>query len=116
MKISCMLATKTVAALMVICSSLTAGAQAINANFVFDKLKFTDKGDLDIRPSATSSANDFDYLVGNWKLDDKKLKSRLTGSTEWIPFESTVEMKKLLIGIGNMDIYRTTVDGKPFEG
>ncbi|MXV53339.1 hypothetical protein GS399_20455 [Pedobacter sp. HMF7647] len=44
------------------------------------------------------------------------MKSRLTGSNEWVEFESTVEMRKLLNGIGNMDIYRTTVDGKPFEG
>ena len=91
-------------------------AQPINQNFKFDKLTFTEKGELDIQPSATSSANDFDYLVGKWKLSDKKLKSRLTNSTEWISFESTVEMKKLLNGIGNMDIYRTMVDGKPFEG
>jgi hypothetical protein len=79
-------------------------------------VKFTTTGDLDIQPSATSSQNDFDYLVGKWKLNDKKLKSRLTNSHEWIEFESTVEMHKLLQGIGNMDVYRTTVDGKPFEG
>src|SRR5688500_4546699 len=91
-------------------------AQSINKDFKFDRLKFTATGELDIQPSPTSSANDFDFLVGKWKLKDKKLKSRLTKSTEWISFESTVEMKKLLNGIGNMDIYRTTVDGKPFEG
>lgn len=91
-------------------------AQSINPNFKFDKLNLTEKGELDIQPSATSSANDFDYLVGHWKLADKKLKSRLSNSNEWISFESTVEMKKILNGIGNMDIYRTTVDGKPFEG
>jgi hypothetical protein len=96
--------------------SVTLDAQSINEHVKFDKLKFTEKGELVILPSATSSANDFDYLVGNWKLDDKKLRSRLTNSKEWISFESTVEMKKLLNGVGNMDIYRTTVDGKPFEG
>lgn len=78
--------------------------------------RISSTGELEVFPSKTSSQNDFDYLVGNWKLKDKKLKSRLTNSTEWIEFESTVEMKKLLNGIGNMDIYRTTVDGKPFEG
>ncbi|HTE31256.1 MAG TPA: hypothetical protein VK666_12835 [Chryseolinea sp.] len=102
--------------LAALCYASPLNAQSINPNFKFDKLKFTEKGELDIQPSATSSANDFDYLVGEWKLSDKKLKSRLTNSTEWISFESTVEMKKLLNGKGNMDIYRTTVDGKPFEG
>jgi hypothetical protein len=82
----------------------------------FGELKFKPTGELEIHPSATSSQADFDFLVGKWTLKDKKLKSRLTNSNEWIEFESTVEMRKLLNGIGNMDIYRTTVDGKPFEG
>ena len=102
--------------LMALFLSISLHAQPINPNFKFDKLTFKEDGELDIQPSATSSANDFDYLVGKWKLDDKKLKSRLTGNTEWISFESTVEMKKLLNGIGNIDTYRTIVDGKPFEG
>jgi hypothetical protein len=108
--------TKIIIAIFFLTFSNVLYSQSINPNFKFDKLKFTENGDLDIRPSATSSEHDFDYLVGKWKLDDKKLKSRLTNSTEWISFESTVEMKKLLNGIGNMDIYRTTVDGRPFEG
>ena len=87
-----------------------------NTESALGQLKFTATGELEIRASATSSQNDFDFLVGNWVLKDKKLKSRLTNSNEWIEFESTVEMHKLLNGIGNMDIYRTMVDGKPFEG
>ena len=80
------------------------------------ELKFTATGELEIHASATSSQNDFDFLVGKWVLKDKKLKSRLSNSNEWIEFESTVEMHKLLNGIGNMDTYRTVIDGKPFEG
>jgi len=90
--------------------------QTKNTKSALGGLKFTATGELDISASATSSQNDFDFLVGKWLLKDKKLKSRLTGSNEWIEFESTVEMRKLLNGIGNMDIYRTTFDGKPFEG
>jgi hypothetical protein len=90
--------------------------QVERAHSELGELKFTKTGDLDIQPSSTSSQDDFDFLVGKWKLKDKKLKSRLTNSNEWIEFESTVEMHKLLNGIGNMDIYKTTVDGKPFEG
>jgi hypothetical protein len=71
---------------------------------------------LDITPSPTSSKDDFDYLVGKWKLNDKRLKTRLNNSTEWIEYESTVEMHKLLNGIGNMDVYRTNFGGKPYEG
>jgi len=108
--------TSILVLLLFLCHTTPLHAQSINQHVKFDKLTFTDKGELDIQPSATSSAGDFDFLVGKWKLSDKKLKSRLTNSTEWISFESTVEMRKLLNGIGNMDIYRTTVDGKPFEG
>ena len=110
--------TRTTASLCLIiifCSNGLLG-QSINQNFKFDKLKFTETGELEIHPSATSSQNDFDFLVGKWKLDDKKLKSRLTNNHEWIMFESTVEMRKLLNGIGNMDVYKTALDGKPFEG
>src|SRR6188474_1601899 len=73
-------------------------AQTKNTTSALGELKFTATGELDIRPSATSSQNDFDFLVGNWVLKDKKLKSRLTNSNEWIEFESTVEMHKLLNG------------------
>lgn len=90
--------------------------QATIAHSELGEVKFTKTGELDIQAATTSSPHDFDFLVGTWKLKDKKLKSRLTNSTEWVEFESTVEMRKLLNGIGNMDIYRTTADGKPFEG
>lgn len=78
--------------------------------------KVTPSGALEITPSQTSSKHDFDFLEGKWHLQDRKLASRLSHSTEWKTFESTVEMRKLLHGIGNMDIYKTIIDGKPFEG
>jgi hypothetical protein len=90
--------------------------QTKNTMPALGELKFTATGELEIRPSATSSQKDFDFLVGEWVLKDKKLKSRLTNSNEWIEFESTVEMHKLLNGIGNIDTYRTMIGGKPFEG
>src|SRR6185436_4509489 len=47
------------------------------------QLHFDSAGALAIQASATSSEHDFDYLVGNWKLQNRKLKSRLTHSDEW---------------------------------
>ena len=79
-------------------------------------LHFDASGALIIRASQTSSAHDFDYLVGDWKLRNRKLKSRLTHSTEWIPFESRVEMHQILNGLGNIDKYTDQASGKPFEG
>jgi hypothetical protein len=81
-----------------------------------DKITFDAKGELLIAPSKTSSQNDFDFYVGSWKVHNKKLKSRLSNSTEWIEFDATQEMHKILNGIGNTDNFFASFDGKPFEG
>jgi len=72
--------------------------------------------ELIVAPSPTSSSSDFDFFVGHWNIYNRKLKSRLNGCTEWIEFEACQEMRTLLNGIGNTDNFKTTVDGKPFEG
>ena len=71
---------------------------------------------LEIVASATSSHNDFDFLIGKWKIHNRRLKTRLVNSTEWIEFEAGAECRKLLNGFGNIDSFHTTVDGKPYEG
>jgi hypothetical protein len=82
-----------------------------------NNLKITSTGELEIIPSKTSSQNDFDFLVGKWNLHNKKLKERLNNCSEWTEFESTVEMRIILNGIGNTDTYKeATTGGKPFEG
>ena len=80
------------------------------------KLNFDSRGDLTIKASPTSSSKDFNYLIGNWKLKNRKLKSRLTNCTEWVEFESKVEMYQVLGGNGNIDKYNDTASGKPYEG
>lgn len=80
------------------------------------RLHVDGSGALAIQASPTSSVHDFDYLVGNWKLSNRKLKSRLTHSTEWISFESRVEMHPILGGVGNIDKYTDSASGKPYEG
>lgn len=77
-------------------------------------------GDLVILPSKTSSAHDFDFLAGNWTMDNKRLKARLSNNTTWIEYPSTSQnFGTILNGLGNMDIYRTSfnqVNDKPYEG
>ena len=87
-----------------------------NGRIPIPKLNFDANGELVITPSATSSQNDFDFLIGSWRLNHEKLKSRLENCNDWEVFESTVEDFAMLEGLGNMDILRRTVDGKPFEG
>ena len=73
-------------------------------------------GELIITATSSSSKHDFDFFEGRWKLHNKKLKSKLNNCTEWIEFESTQEMYKILNGIGNIDNFLATYDGQPFEG
>ena len=79
-------------------------------------LNFDLNGDLAIAASLTSSKHDFDFFEGKWLLRNKKLKTRLNQCTEWIEFESTQEMYRILKGIGNIDNFLAEFDGEPFEG
>jgi hypothetical protein len=85
-------------------------------NLTIPQLEFTAEGDIVINPSPTSSKNDFDFFEGKWTLHNKKLKDRLCNCNEWIAFESTQEMYRVLNGIGNIDNFLATFDGVPFEG
>lgn len=77
---------------------------------------FNRSGDLEIVPSRTSSPEDFDFLIGKWKVHNRKLKSRLSSCSEWSEFEAQVDCRKILNGFGNFDSFQTMVDGRPFEG
>lgn len=80
------------------------------------QIQFDTAGELIITATPSSSKHDFDFFEGLWKLHNKKLKSKLNNCTEWIEFESTQEMYKVLNGIGNIDNFLATYDGQPFEG
>ncbi len=81
-----------------------------------ESLKFSATNELKVTASASSSQNDFDFLEGKWKVHNRKLKARLAGNNEWNEFESEIHMRKTLGGIGNVENYYATFDGKPFEG
>ena len=66
------------------------------------QVQFDKNGELIITASPTSSEHDFDFYEGKWKLHNRKLKTKLEACTEWIEFESTQEMYKILNGIGNI--------------
>ena len=47
--------------------------------------------------------NDFDFLIGSWKVHHRRLMERLNGSTEWEEFDGDTVDRKILNGLGNMD-------------
>ena len=73
-------------------------------------------GGLSIVASGTSSPSDFDFLIGKWRVHNRKLKKRLSDCDEWAEFEALAECRKILNGLGNIDSFQADVDGKPYEG
>jgi len=47
--------------------------------------------------------NDFDFLIGTWKVYHRMLTQRLKGSTDWVEFEGETVDRKIMNGLGNMD-------------
>lgn len=56
------------------------------------------------RPARDGQA-DFDFLIGSWKVHNRRLKQPLSGSTEWYEFTGTNVAHKIWDGSGNMDEY-----------
>ena len=55
-------------------------------------------------PTASiSSQHDFDFLVGSWKVQHRRLKHRLANSNEWETFPGTCKNWLLLDGQGDVD-------------
>ncbi|HMU10902.1 MAG TPA: hypothetical protein PKC54_12900 [Ferruginibacter sp.] len=73
---------------------------------------YTHASGQNIKPSASSSQNDFDFLEGKWKVQNRMLN----GKNEWVEFEAELHMRKTLNGLGNVENYYSTFNGKPFEG
>ena len=46
---------------------------------------------------------DFDFLIGRWDVQDRRLRERLKGSTSWEGFAGTSIARPLLGGLGNID-------------
>ncbi|MBP6532353.1 MAG: hypothetical protein KA285_03665 [Bacteroidia bacterium] len=85
-------------------------------NIDIPQVTFDATREIIIIPSSSSSKNDFNFFEGKWKIRNKKLKARLENCSDWLEFNSTQEMYKVLNGIGNIDNFLAEFDGQPFEG
>lgn len=52
-------------------------------------------------------ARDFDFLKGRWRVHNRRLRERLTGSKVWDEFTATIVARSILGGMGDEDEYRT---------
>ena len=46
---------------------------------------------------------DFDFFIGRWKAQSRRLRERLKGSNDWDEFEGEAVVRKVLGGMGNID-------------
>ncbi len=60
-------------------------------------------------------SNDFDFLLGKWKVVNYRLARWLCGSREWIEFESRHEERKLSTGRGTVAFHEYVMDRVPYE-
>lgn len=83
-------------------------------NNTMSSFQISVSNELTVTSSTKSSQNDFDFLEGKWSVKNRKLRDRLSNSTQWDEFESILQMKKT--GLGNVENYFATLSGKAFEG
>jgi hypothetical protein len=53
--------------------------------------------------SATSGVHDFDFLIGRWNVQHRRLTERLANNHDWVDFKGTTVAQALLGGNGNID-------------
>jgi len=60
--------------------------------------------------------NDFDFIIGEWTVLNKRLVNRLVESNEWVEFEADYKSWHVLNGFGNMDEMRVGEGPEEFCG
>lgn len=60
------------------------------------------------------STDDFDFLLGRWRVRNRRLRARHVGSDDWEEFEATSKLLKVLDGVVNIEEYDCPAKG--FKG
>src|SRR5436309_2253843 len=66
--------------------------------------------------SIPNGEHDFDFEIGNWKIDLSRLKDRLAGSTTWVEFEGTSVTRKVWNGRANLEQFEADSQTGHIEG
>lgn len=54
-------------------------------------------------PTSSAAPTDFDFVHGDWSVDHRRLKERLSGCTEWVAFTGEMSTRPVLGGFGNVE-------------
>ena len=59
-----------------------------------------------------NGARDFDFLIGDWRIVNRRLTERLVGADSWETFDATLSVQPTLGGLGNVDQFQADWNGK----
>jgi hypothetical protein len=65
-----------------------------DSTLAIPQLQFDSNGELKITASATSSQSDFDFLVGKWKMYNRRLNKRLENCKDWTTLYPSMKIRK----------------------
>jgi hypothetical protein len=57
-------------------------------------------------PAGRDGAHGFDFLFGEWRITNRRLRSRLAGASDWETFTALCTCRPILGGSGNVDDFR----------
>ena len=66
--------------------------------------------------TESAGQTDFDFLIGTWKVHNRKLRERLAGSAEWDEFAATTVERPLWGGRGNLEEWEGDGPKGPIRG
>jgi hypothetical protein len=49
--------------------------------------------------------HDFDFLLGRWRIANRKLEDPFAEDSSWLEFDSSLEVQEILGGLGNCEKY-----------
>ena len=67
------------------------------------------------RPSD-ARRGDFDYFIGTWAVDARRLRWRASGGEFWEPVTGTTRVTPILLGAGNLDLDEFQLGDQPYVG
>jgi hypothetical protein len=68
------------------------------------------------RGAGARATSGFAAMTGAWKVHNRYLRARLSGSDDWVEFEAESRVEPLLDGLGQIDRYSAEREGKRIEG
>ena len=65
---------------------------------------------------SVTGLHDFDFLVGRWRVHHRRLREMLSEQREWVEFEGTSDVHKVLGGYGIVDDNVLDLPEAPYRG